>query len=153
MRMTRIAGLGAALFLVAATGAAAGVDLPVKQGDGYTSPKQVEGATTITVERAHELWQKRVAFIDPRKDSDWQAGRIPGARHIVYNPGKPDQELTEAALKEVLAKDEPVVFYCNGTNCDRSSWSAALAAEWGWDEVYYLRKGYPAWEKAGYPTR
>lgn len=153
MLMKRLASLSAGLTLAIASGAAAEVDLPVKQGADYTSPKSVEGATTITVERAHELWKERVTFVDPRKDSDWEAGRIPGARHLVYDPGNPDQELTETTLAKVVGKDEPVVFYCNGTNCDRSSWSAALAAEWGWNEVYYLRMGYPAWEKAGYPTR
>lgn len=144
---------GATAAMVMTSGAMAGVDLPVKEGADYTSPKSVAGAETITAEKAHELWQDRTTFVDPRKDSDWEAGRIPGAHHLVYDPGNPDQPYTESALKDIVAKDEPVVIYCNGTNCDRSSWAAALAADWGWEQVYYFRKGFPAWDKAGYPTR
>jgi len=132
------------------------VDLAVKTGSGYSSPETVKGATTVDAAKAHELWQQRAWFVDPRKPSQYEAGRIPGALNIEYDPdpkqaaGLGDQALTEASLLAEVPKNEAVVFYCNAEACDRSSWAAALAVEWGWEKVHYFRLGYPAWTKAGY---
>lgn len=133
-------------------------DVPNKHQQAWdgSSPQSVDGATTIDVEKAHQLWSDRAPFVDVRSNSDWQAGRIPGAVHIVNDPGPAEknlnQNLTRKALKEVAGKDQPVVFYCNGPGCDRSSVAAGKAVQWGWSEVYYFRAGFPAWKEAGYPV-
>ena len=129
-----------------------GVDLPVKTDKSYVSPESVSGAETVDAAKAHQLWKDRAWFVDPRKPEQYEAGRIPGALNIEYDPGTQDQQLTEASLMAEVPKSEAVVFYCNAAGCDRSSWGAALAAEWGWQEVYYFRDGYPGWTKAGYPV-
>ncbi|MFP4561053.1 MAG: rhodanese-like domain-containing protein [Thiohalorhabdus sp.] len=137
------------------------LDAPFQPASDYVSPERVEGATTISLERAHELWQEGVPFVDPRTKADYLVGHIPGAARLRNDPderwvksgevaGQQLEELTEESLLEVAAKDEPVVFYCNGVDCPRSSGSAALAVHWGWEEVYYLRHGFPAWQDAGY---
>lgn len=141
----------AALILVSSLAGA--VDLPIKKGGDYTSPETVPGATTIDAAKANELWKARAWFIDPRKPGEFDAGHIPGAINIEYDPGSPNQALTAESLEKEVPKNEPVVFYCNAEKCDRSSWGAALAAEWGWSEVYYFRGGYPDWVKAGYPIQ
>lgn len=134
------------------------VDLPVKTGSDYVSPESVSGATTVDAAKAHELWNQRAWFVDPRKPAQYEAGRIPGALSIEYDPdpkqstGLDDQKLTEASLVAEVPKNEAVVFYCNAEGCDRASWSAALAIEWGWEKVYYFRDGIPGWTKAGYPV-
>lgn len=145
------------LFAIFFTGilfstAALSVDLPIKRDKSYTSPTSVQGATTVDAAKAYELWQNRATFVDPRKPGEFEAGRIPGAINLEYDPGTPDQQLTEASLKAEVAKSDPVVFYCNAEGCDRSSWSAALAVEWGWQKVYYFRGGFPNWTAAGYPV-
>lgn len=134
------------------SGAAFSVDLPVKTGKGYVSPMSVDGATTVDSAKAHGLWKERAWFVDPRKPEQFEAGRIPGAVNIEYDPGTPAQQLTAQTLEAEVPKDEAVVFYCNAEACDRSSWGAALASEWGWKNVYYFRDGYPGWTKAGYPV-
>ncbi len=115
-------------------------------GLAAVSPITVNGAVTVTAEQAAELFDQGVVFVDVRKGSDFDAGRIPGAIHLdiksAYN---------EAALEGVVAKGEPVVIYCNGESCMRSSEASALAVEWGFSQVHYLRDGYPAWEAAGFP--
>lgn len=148
---------GALLFLVCLPAMA--VDLPVKaKGGSYSSPETVSGVTTVDAAKAHELWEQRAWFVDPRKPAEFEAGRIPGALNIEYDPdpgqsaGLPDQQLTAETLEAEVPKNEAVVFYCNAEGCDRSSWAAALAKEWGWQEVYYFRLGFPAWSKAGYPV-
>ncbi len=128
------------------------VDLPTRKDKDYISPASVAGVTTVDAAKAYELWQQRVVFIDPRKQGQFDAGRIPGAINLVYSPGKTDQPFNQASLEAEVAKTEPVVFYCNAHECDRSSWTAALAVEWGWQKVYYFRDGYPSWAAAGYPV-
>lgn len=151
MKMTLSLLVSSALML--ASSLAVAVDLPIKTDDSYISPEHVPGATTVDAAKAHELWEARAWFVDPRKVEQFEAGHIPGALNIEYAPSKPNQPLTAEALEKEVPKNEPVVFYCNAEKCDRSSWGAALALEWGWKEVYYFRDGYPAWTKAGYPVQ
>lgn len=110
------------------------------------SPKTVDGATTVDAAQAKSLFEQEVAFIDVRKSSDWEAGRVPGAIHLELK-----KVFNEAALMEEVAKDEPVVFYCNGEKCMRSSEATKSAVGWGYSKVHYFRDGFPAWKAAGYP--
>jgi len=48
----------------------------------YVSPEAVPGATTIDTATAKALLDTGVVFIDVRTDTDWEAGRIPGALHL-----------------------------------------------------------------------
>jgi rhodanese-related sulfurtransferase len=49
-------------------------------------------------------------------------------------------------------KDEPIVIYCNGASCMRSSKATAKAVSWGYTKVYYYRDGFPAWKAASLPV-
>ncbi len=140
----------AALFLSAGL-ALAGLP-PIKTEGGYISPKRISGATTIQPEKARQLWEQGITFVDPRSDTDWRVGHIPNAVHIRNDPGGEPEELSPETLAQAVGKDEPVVFYCNGPECDRSSNSTAKAVKWGWKRVYYFRGGFPAWQDANYPV-
>jgi rhodanese-related sulfurtransferase len=144
----RVLGAAVALLL---TGPAIAALPAIKNEGGYSSPKHIDGAKTVGVKEAHRLWQEGITFVDPRSDTDWRVGHIPKAVHIVNDPGGEPEELSPKTLAEAVAKDDPVVFYCNGPECDRSSNSAAKAVKWGWSEVYYFRGGFPAWQDAGFP--
>ena len=84
--------------------AALSIELPVKTSKSYVSPESVAGATTVDSNKAHELWKSRAWFVDPRKPEQYEAGRIPGALNIEYDPGTPDQQLTA----ESLAAEVPI---------------------------------------------
>ena len=112
-----------------------------------TSPEKIDGATTVTVEQAKALFEKGVPFIDVRSDSDWNAGRIPGAIHLDVK-----NVLSSENLMKVAAKDQEVVFYCNGPSCMRSSQGCTKAVSWGWKKVYFFRMGFPSWKLAGNPV-
>lgn len=111
------------------------------------SPMSVAGAKTVDTEAAHQLFKSGALFIDVRRDSDWDAGRIVGAAHI---------ELKKVYSAETLgaeaAKDEAIVIYCNGPKCPRSAAACEKAVAWGYSNVNYYRDGLPAWQMAGYPT-
>jgi rhodanese-related sulfurtransferase len=121
--------------------------LPLAQAAGV-SPETINGATSVDGAKAKALFDKGVAFIDTRSDKDWNAGRIPGAKHIdVEKPG-----FTEEALGKLAKKDQEVVMYCNGVSCPRSALATEKAVSWGYKKVYYYRLGFPDWKAAGYPV-
>jgi len=107
----------------------------------------VSGANTIDTPKAKALFDQEVAFLDVRKDSDWDAGRIPGAIHIELK-----KKLNAESMAGEIGKNEPVVIYCNGPSCMRSSKATAKAVGWGYTKVYYYRDGFPAWKAASYPV-
>ena len=112
------------------------------------SPTSIDGATTVTAEEAKKLFDSEVLFVDVRKDSDWDAGRIPGAVHLDNKKGV----FSEDSLSAEIGKDEKVVIYCNGPKCMRSSKGCTSAVAWGFTNVYYFRGGFPEWKAAGYPV-
>ena len=111
------------------------------------SPGTIDGATTVDAAHAKALFDKGAVFIDVRKDSDWDAGRIPGAHHIELK-----SVYSAATLGKAADKSAEVVVYCNGEKCLRSSKASAQAVGWGFTKVYYFRDGMPAWESAGFPV-
>lgn len=111
------------------------------------SPVMVAGATTVDAARAKVLFDKGVTFVDVRKDKDWDAGRVPGARHIELK-----KVLSDTTLGEAVKKDQEVVIYCNGPKCMRSSKASTKAVSWGFKKVYYFRDGFPAWQTSSYPV-
>jgi rhodanese-related sulfurtransferase len=110
------------------------------------TPETVAGATTVDAAMAKQLFDDEAAFIDLRKDPAWNAGRIPGAIHLDFK-----KAFNQEALSNEVSKDEPVVFYCSGVRCPRSTKASEMAVGWGYTRVYYFRGGFPAWQQAGYP--
>lgn len=111
------------------------------------SPKKVHGAQTINAQKAKQLFDKGVVFIDVRKDKDFAAGRVPDAVHIELK-----KVFSKNTLGKVVKPGQPVVIYCNGDSCLRSSKASKKAVSWGYKNVYYFRDGFPAWKKSGYPV-
>lgn len=112
-----------------------------------TSPTEIAGAKTIDVAMAKQLFDKGVPFVDVRKDSDFEAGRVPGAHHLELS-----KVFSDEMLGQVVGKGDEVVIYCNGQECMRSSEACAKAVEWGYGKVYYFRDGMPAWQSSGFPV-
>jgi len=111
------------------------------------SPETVPGAKTIDSNQAKAMFDQGALFVDPRKDSDWEAGRIPGSLHLELN-----KQLSEQALLAEAAKDDDIVFYCNGIKCLVSTHASEQAVAWGFKKVHYYRVGFPDWKKQGYPV-
>ena len=75
-----------------------------------------------------------VEVVDVRRDYEFEAGHIPGARHVELN------DLTANA--ESLPRDRPVVFYCRSGN--RSGMAAEAFGQAGFD-AHNLAGGILAW--------
>lgn len=114
-------------------------------GSDYASPEHVEGAISTTVFDAKDLHEQGAIFIDVRNSRFYARGHIPGAFHLdlKYN-------FDEAKLSKVAKKNQPIVLYCSGIKCSRSSSAAEQALSWDFTKVYYFRGGISAWRKIGY---
>ncbi len=89
---------------------------------------------------AAELIEAGATLIDVRRDYEFAAGHLEGARNVEMN------ELTAHA--EEVPRERPVIFYCRTGN--RSSMAAAAFAEGGWD-AHNLAGGIEAWNGEGRP--
>jgi rhodanese-related sulfurtransferase len=94
----------------------------------------------LAPERAAAMVGEGAVLIDVRRDYEWDAGHLAGARHIELN------ELTAAA--DSIPRERPVVFVCRSGS--RSALAAAAFREAGWD-AHHVEGGLHAWVDAGLP--
>jgi rhodanese-related sulfurtransferase len=113
----------------------------------WVAPDAIPGATTIDAGKAKAMFDSKTAFLDPRKDSDYQEGHIPGAVHLDLT--KLTKEMMEKRFPD---KSQAIVVYCNGVRCKRSTDTIPKLVEWGYTNVYYFREGMPAWVSEDFPV-
>ena len=91
-------------------------------------------------ELAERLARGEVQLVDVREPYEWEAGRIPGARHI---------ELERLASRaDEVPTDRPVVFQCRlGV---RSAMAMQAFRASGWD-AYHMGGGIQRWVDEGLP--
>jgi tetratricopeptide (TPR) repeat protein len=84
---------------------AAAEDLISRTKEGYY---EVEGATTIDVATAKELFDRGVPFVDVRSEPSWKKGHIPDAVNLDY-----EHVFSEVELSKIVSKDQDVVVHCS----------------------------------------
>ena len=99
----------------------------------------------VDVSTAKALHERDAIFIDVRLKNWFDEGHIPGAVNIPFS------QFNDNNLAKVVSKDQEVVFYCYGMNCEYANTASDRALVWGYQKVYYFTKGYPAWLAAAYP--
>src|SRR3954447_16268144 len=92
----------------------------------------------VSAAEAKQIIDSGSQLIDARTDVEFEAGHIPGARHI------PIADLQREAGS--LDQDQPVVIYCRSGN--RSGPAAEAFAASGWD-AHSIDGGLLAWHEAG----
>ncbi len=113
-----------------------------------TAPVTIEGATTLAAEQVIELILNEPALvvIDTRRGEEYVKGHIEGAISL------PDTDMSVEVLAQYVAdKDTPVLFYCNGARCLRSSNAIIKAQEWGYRQLYWFRGGWLEWREKKLP--
>lgn len=108
-------------------------------------PETVAGASTINVLQARILYEQGAMFVDVRPQREWSWGHVQGAAHL-------DIDTRFAHLKTVdIARDAPLVVYCDNDLSPRSAEAVRKAVSWGYSQVYFFRSGYFAWQLLDFP--
>lgn len=100
----------------------------------------------ITTEEAAGLHARGVKFIDAREKTDFEEGHVPGAWNITSD------QVMGRAPDLVAFRDEPVVVYCSGGNCDASENVAKVLQQLGFTKIHIMKDGFPGWQLAGKPV-
>ncbi|HDH97062.1 MAG TPA: hypothetical protein ENF73_04980 [Proteobacteria bacterium] len=105
------------------------------------------GAKQIDLEQAKRMFEEGVVFLDARGCPYYTAGHIAGARCL-----KPSEyEEKKADVLAGVAKDQPLVTYCDGKECSSSVLLAEKLLEDGYTNVYVYPNGWNEWREAGLP--
>lgn len=113
-----------------------------------TAPESIDGAANLSAEEVVELIlsEPRLVVIDSRKEEEYAKGHIEGAISL------PDTGMDRKALaKHAGNRDTPLLFYCNGMRCLRSSNAVQKALEWGYNRLYWFRGGWVEWQEKRLP--
>lgn len=120
---------------------------PIIVRAAYTAPERLPGITPINAEQFITLAQQEtVVIIDSRLTVDRSQG------YIEYSVGLLDT-VTDCDSLAILAPKvaTPLLFYCNGVKCPRSSRAATIAQACGYKRVFWLRGGFDEWKQKKYP--
>lgn len=113
------------------------------------APESVTGAVTVSAEQVVELILAKpdLVIIDSRKRSEFSKGHIEGAINLL------NTEMQRADLEaRVPDKTTPILFYCNGERCLRSSDALHKALEWGYRNLFWFRGGWKEWTDKRLPV-
>ena len=106
------------------------------------APESIDGAVIVTAEEAVELILDTpgILIIDSRKKTEYLKGHIEGAVSLL------NTEMTEPGLLAIAPdRDAPILFYCNGVRCLRSTDAIGKARSWGYSNLIWFRGGWKEW--------
>jgi molybdopterin/thiamine biosynthesis adenylyltransferase/rhodanese-related sulfurtransferase len=99
----------------------------------------------IDPSEVRELLDEGVAIIDVREGTEWEAGHLPGAKHV------PRGYLESRIDGAVPDRSQRVILYC--ATGQRSALAAhTLEHELGFEHVESMNGGYTLWKDRGYPV-
>ncbi len=122
------------------------------------TPFEIPGGKYVTAEEAKHLWDQKAMFVDTRVSEEYRERTIKGAINIVYKEQFARTRLVGSKDEFDLAalpadKNQPLVFFCNGSPCWKGYKAALKAIAAGYTQVHWYRDGLPDWTKRGYPTQ
>jgi rhodanese-related sulfurtransferase len=118
-------------------------------GEKPHAPESMPGTIIVSAEDVIEmiLADPELVVIDSRKKTEYVKGHIEGAINIL------NTELALEGLESVIPdRSTPVLFYCNGVRCLRSSDSITKAVGWGYTKVFWFRGGWKEWTEKRLPV-
>ncbi len=102
----------------------------------------------IKVEQAYNLFNDGATFLDARDSTDYNSG------HILNSINLPYYSFEENEYKLIdISKNEIIVTYCNGTDCDLSVMLANKLSDLGYKNVYIFYGGWWDWLEKKYPVK
>lgn len=113
------------------------------------APENIQDVAIVSAEEVVELILANpdLIVIDSRKKTEYLKGHIEGAINIL------NTKLKRGDLEQVSPdKSNPILFYCNGTRCLRSSDSINKAKNWGYTRLLWFRGGWKEWTNKRLPV-
>lgn len=122
---------------------------PPAYAEKLMAPAQIPGVTRVDAEEVVSLLleRSRLVLIDSRKEEEYAKGHIENAINLLDSAMTP-----EALARHVMNRDTPILFYCNGERCLRSSNAASLAKQWGYRNLFWFRGGWVEWRRKRLPV-
>jgi rhodanese-related sulfurtransferase len=106
-------------------------------------------ASAVTFEDAVDHFNNGTAiFADTRAPEAFEAGHIKGALNL--DPVEFDQWSHRLFLYD--AAESTLITYCEDPRCPESLELAEKLTWLGFENVYYLKEGWQAWDERGLPT-
>ncbi|WP_337872854.1 rhodanese-like domain-containing protein [Ignavibacterium sp.] len=100
----------------------------------------------IKIDKAYQLFKQGVKFIDARMPEEFAEGHIKGAINIPF-----DGDESYRNVLNSFSKEEILVTYCSGTECDLSILLGDELFEKGFKKVYIFFGGWNDWVERNYP--
>jgi rhodanese-related sulfurtransferase len=113
------------------------------------APENIEGTRIVSAEEAIDLILNTpdLIVIDARKKTEFVKGHIEGAINML------NTEMQREELEMIAAdKSGPILFYCNGTRCMRSSDAIKKAQKWDYTNLIWFRGGWKEWTDKRLPV-
>lgn len=85
-------------------------------------------------------------FLDARDQDDYQQGHISGAINLPAHAF-----MDSLSMLDNLPKQQVLITYCDGVDCNASIDLAADLKTMGFARVYFFFEGWQEWQTAGYP--
>lgn len=101
----------------------------------------------ISLSQAYELYREKILFVDARDPEEYEDGHIAGAVNLpLFHMEKYMGNLSS------VDKNEPIVTYCEGADCDMSIRLGNELFSKGYKKVFVFFGGWEEWQKANYPV-
>lgn len=100
--------------------------------------------TITTDELKKKLDNDEVILIDVLSEKSYEKSHISGAVNIPV-------KVVGFRAKEKYDKDDHIVVYCSGPDCQASNTAAEKLESLGFSNVYHYKGGKKEWEESGYP--
>ncbi|BDQ02127.1 rhodanese-like domain-containing protein [Ignavibacterium sp.] len=118
----------------------------IDQKEIQSLPTEFTKPLAIKIDKAYQLYKQGVKFIDARMSEEYNEGHITGAINIPF-----DGDESYRDILKTISKDEILVTYCSGTECDLSILLGDELFEKGYKKVYIFFGGWNDWLEKGYP--
>jgi len=109
--------------------------------------KSFQKPKAIKLDFAYRLFKDSIQFIDARSQEEFAEGHIKEAVNIPFYGSENYLDVING-----LNKNDIIVTYCSGADCDISILSGNELFEMGFKRVYVFIDGYDEWTKNNYPT-
>jgi rhodanese-related sulfurtransferase len=112
-------------------------------------PEPEKIGLNLTLEQSKQLFDAGKFFVDARHLEEYEKGHVENAFWMNA------EHFLGGSVPEAINFLDPgdvLVVYCGGGACDASKNLVTLLQLRGFKQARIFEDGYPAWEKAGYPT-